>query len=98
MKLKRKLKSRKIIIDLSNPNDPNLWYENEYEDVLIEPFYKLVLKHPIFWINLSVILLNMVSLLLTTDKIILACNGLLVTVFCVYLTAFIIFAWKEYNQ
>lgn len=98
MKLKRKLKGRNLVISFADPENPKAWYENIYEDVLVEPFHKLIFKKAVFWIKLTVIIGNIVSAWLTEDKLLFIVNEILAILFTIYLTAFIVLAWKDYKD
>lgn len=68
MKLKRKLKARVFVINLSDPNNPKGMVQEEFEDVLVESFTKRLLKSTMLWFLVFGILIEVAGIILTDGK------------------------------
>jgi len=87
MKLRRRIKSRALIIDVSDPENPKGRVQEEYEDYFQENLFKRLIKNSIFWFNLLGIAWNLVCLIFAEDK------GSII-LFTIILSMFIYFEYK----
>lgn len=87
MKLLRKIKSRKLVIVVTeDPLKPEFYIKYEYEDVLQESLFKKILKKPASWLIVSFMIILGLSVITTQDKWVAVFNS---TLFWLYLLVFI---------